>query len=197
MQELEKQERIKLASEAYSKFMDVILPGWEIDPNSKDTPNRVAKMYINELFEGLNSPEPQITTFENIEEYDGIVYQGDIVVKSLCSHHHMAFRGRAFVAYLPTKQSNIIGLSKLNRVVNYLSRRPQVQENLTKQIHDYLNKIIGDNKGVAVYIEAEHLCVSHRGVNQDSMMKTTRLSGCFLDDKDNAKQEFYSFINKK
>lgn len=196
--ELNDQERaikIQQATEAYARFMDVILPGWENDPNSQDTPKRVAKMYINELFKGLYDIEPKITTFDNIDKYNGLVFQGNIEVKSLCSHHHMPFKGKAYVSYIPSKETRIIGLSKLNRIVDFFSRRPQVQENLTTQIHDYIQKIIGGSLGVAVMIEAEHLCVSHRGILQPSSMKTAKLSGVFLEDDNRSRDEFYDFIN--
>jgi GTP cyclohydrolase I len=188
-----REEKIAKAALAYAMFMDEILPGWREDPNSRDTPKRVSKMFINELYSGLYSKELEITTFENTDQYSGIVFQGNIEVKSLCSHHNLPFFGKAFVAYIPSSIGRIIGLSKLNRIVDFFSRRPQVQENLTSQIHDYILEIIGDNKGVAVLIEAKHTCVSHRGIGQDSLMKTSKLSGVFINDID-ARTEFYKLI---
>lgn len=188
------EERLLEAEKAYAKFMDVVLPNWKEDPNSRDTPKRVAKMFINELWVGLSSEPPKTTVFDNVDGYTGMVFQGDIEVKSQCSHHHMPFIGVAHVAYIPSVHGKIIGLSKLNRIVEFFSRRPQVQENLTMQIHDYLNKILEKNRGVAVYIEANHTCVSHRGIGQNSIMKTAKLSGCFLDEA-SAKGEFYQFIH--
>ncbi|MFA5582740.1 MAG: GTP cyclohydrolase I [Bacteriovoracaceae bacterium] len=191
----EREDKINKAAIAYSKFMDVVLPNWKEDPNSKDTPKRVAKMFINELWVGLYGEEPKITVFENLDKYTGIVFQGNIEVKSQCSHHHMPFIGKAHVAYIPSKNGKIIGLSKLNRVVEYFSRRPQVQENLTMQIHDYLTKILGKNLGVAVVIEANHTCVSHRGIGQESTMKTAKLSGVFIEKDNDARSEFYQFVS--
>lgn len=188
-------EKLIAAEQAYAKFMDVVLPNWREDPNSKDTPKRVAKMFLQDLWKGLYSEEPVITVFENCEVYDGIVFQGNIEVKSQCSHHHMPFWGKAYVAYIPGESNRIIGLSKLNRIVEYFSRRPQVQENLTMQIHNFLQEILQDSKGVAVLIEAQHTCVSHRGIRQDSTMKTSKLSGVFLDNTDKSREEFYHFIN--
>lgn len=190
----EREQKINDATVAYARFMDHILPEWSNDPNSKDTPYRVAKMYINELYSGLYSPEPKITVFENIDTYDGIVFQGDIEVKSQCSHHHMPFFGKAYVAYIPGKSNKIIGLSKLNRIVEFFSRRPQVQENLTMQIHDFLNNILVDSPGVAVMIKAKHTCVSHRGIRQSSVMKTSKLSGVFLEKSNDVRDEFYKFV---
>lgn len=195
LNEEQRQLKIERAAQAYAKFMNEVLPGWENDPNSQVTPHRVAKMYVNELFAGLYGPEPKITTFENVDTYTGVVFQGGIEVKSLCSHHHMPFKGRAYVAYIPNEKGQIVGLSKLNRIVEFFSRRPQVQENLTMQIHDYVNEVIGDNTGVAVMIEAEHLCVSHRGIRQDSEMRTAKLSGVFIDDNSLSREEFYNFVN--
>lgn len=188
------EERLLEAEKAYAKFMDVILPKWEEDPNAVDTPKRVAKMFLKELYSGLYGEKPKITVFDNVDKYTGIVFQGNIEVKSQCSHHHMPFIGVAHVAYIPSIHGKIIGLSKLNRVVEYFSRRPQVQENLTMQIHEYLEKILGSSQGVAVYIEANHTCVSHRGIGQNSTMKTVKLSGSFLEE-DAARGEFYQFIH--
>lgn len=195
--ELNDQERaikIQQATEAYARFMDVILPGWENDPNSQDTPKRVAKMHINELLSGFYGPEPNVTDFPNTDDYEGIVFQGACDVKSMCSHHHAFFFGSAYIAYIPREKGKIIGLSKLNRIVDFYSRRIQVQENLTAQIHEAVNKIIGDNQGVAVVIRAKHTCVSHRGVNQDSEMQTAKLSGLFFTDQIGTRKEFYSMI---
>lgn len=190
----QRQAKIELAANAYAHFMDIILPGWQDDPNSKDTPMRVAKMYINELLMGFYGPEPKITSFPNTDSYSGIVFQGACDVKSMCSHHHAFIFGKAYIAYIPTEQGYIIGLSKLNRIVNYYSRRVQIQENLTEQIHNAVNEIIGENRGVAVVIRATHTCVSHRGVGQDSEMQTARLSGLFFTDQIGTRKEFYSMI---
>ena len=187
-------EQLKAAEEAYARFMDVVLPGWEKDPNSMDTPRRVAKMFLKELWSGLYD-KPPITVFENVEVYDGMVFLGNIEVKSQCAHHHMPFAGVAHLAYVPGPTNKIIGLSKLNRIVEYFARRPQVQENLTMQIHNYLRDILVDMRGIAVVIECKHLCVSHRGIRQDSTMKTSKLSGVYMEDGNNARNEFYRFIN--
>ena len=189
------QNKFKRIAKAYEKFMLEL--GLNLnDPNTKETPNRVAKMYIEDIFSGIYKDEPKITTFPNIDGYDGIVFQGNIEVKSVCSHHHCPFIGKAFVAYIPSKDGVIIGLSKLNRIVDWIARRPQVQENLTMQIHDFLNKKIINNQGIAIYIEAEHTCVSLRGIKQDSKMKTAKLSGKFFDDP-KTREEFYNFIKLK
>lgn len=178
----------------YGDFLTALGYNWREDTNMKDTPRRVAKMMLQEITKGSYCEPPKITTFENIGEYTGMVFQGNIQVKSLCSHHILPFIGKAHVAYIPKENSRIVGLSKLNRIVDWFARRPQLQEQLTTQIHNYLHELIGDSLGVAVVIEAQHTCVFLRGIEHDSIMKTSKLSGAFLDNSDNARTEFYNFI---
>ena len=194
LSEEEKQQMIKDAAEHYGRYMDALKIDWRNDPNSEDTPMRVAKAFVNDLAEGCYTKEPNITTFENVNEYDGMVFQGNIKVNSFCSHHHLPFIGNAHVAYIPTPKSKIIGLSKLNRTVEFFARRPQVQENLTMQIHDYIDDLCEGNLGVAVMISANHMCACVRGVKHDATMKTSKLSGEFMNYKSHARKEFYSFI---
>lgn len=184
---------LKKAEKAYGKFLDALDYQWKLDPNMEKTPFRVAKMYVKEITKGAYEQPPKITVFENVNKYPGLVFQGNIDVKSLCSHHMMGFFGKAHIAYIPNPEGKICGLSKLNRVVDFFARRPQVQENLTQQIAEYLEELLPDNLGVAVYIEAQHTCVSLRGVNQDSMMKTAVITGAFKDYPDTRK-EFYDNI---
>lgn len=179
------------AAKAYATFLDALKIDWRNDPNSMDTPHRVAKSFIGDLIDGCYTHPPKITAFDNINKYDGIVFQGNIDVKSICSHHHLSFIGKAHVAYIPGEK--VIGLSKLNRIVEWFARRPQVQENLTMQIHDYLNDVCEGNGGIAVMIECRHLCACVRGVKHDSTMKTAKLSGAFRTDT-SARNEFYEFI---
>ena len=189
----EKEKMIEEAAEHYGRYMTALGFDWENDPNSSDTPMRVAKAFVNDLAEGVYSKSPKITAFDNVNEYDGMVFQGDIKLHSLCSHHHLPFVGKAHVAYLPTPEGKVIGLSKLNRIVEFYARRPQVQENLTMQIHDHINDVCENNIGVAVMIEANHMCTCVRGVKHNSIMKTAKLSGKFKD-TDRAREEFYDFI---
>ncbi|MFA5754337.1 MAG: GTP cyclohydrolase I [Patescibacteria group bacterium] len=191
----ELQEIIKSAACAYEKFMDALKFEWRTDPHSADTPMRVAKSFVNDLFKGCYENTPQITAFENNEHYDGLVFEGGIPVKSMCSHHHLPFIGSAHVAYIPHKNGKVIGLSKLNRIVEFYSRRPQVQESLTMQIHDAINKIATNNLGVAVMISATHTCAWLRGIKHDGCeMKTSKLSGVFLDNTNLSRHEFYQYI---
>lgn len=186
------EQRIQDAAVAYGKFLDALGFDWESDPNMKDTPMRVSKMTVNELYSGIFHNAPNITSFDNVDEYNGIVFQGNIELKSSCSHHVLPFVGKAHVAYIPG--SKVIGLSKLNRIVDYFARRPQVQENLTNQIHSFIDKVCEGNEGVAVVIEANHMCACVRGVQHDSTMMTSKLSGAFKNNPD-TKHEFYEFIS--
>jgi len=189
----EKEIIIKNAEKAYGDFLTALQFDWENDPNMCDSPRRVSRMFVREIAKGCYDNPPKITVFDNVDHYDGMVFEGNITVKSMCSHHVLGFIGKACVAYIPDENGKICGLSKLNRVVDFFSRRPQVQENLTTQIHDYLNALIPGNKGIAVVIEAEHMCVKLRGVEHDSSMSTSKLSGLFLE-KPEVRKEFYDFL---
>ena len=194
LSDMEKQDMIQEAAEHYGKYMDALKIDWRNDPNSSDTPMRVAKAFVNDLAEGCYNKSPKITAFDNLDSYDGMVFQGNIKVNSFCSHHHLPFIGVAHTAYIPSTDGKIIGLSKLNRIVEFYSRRPQVQENLTMQIHDHINEVCEDNLGVAVMVSANHMCACVRGVKHDATMKTSKLSGEFMNYKSHARKEFYSFI---
>ena len=193
--EEEKQKMITAAAQHYGEYMTALGIDWKNDPNSSDTPMRVAKAFVNDLAQGCYMAPPKITAFDNLDKYDGMVFQGNIDVKSFCSHHHLPFIGKAHVAYIPSEDGKVIGLSKLNRIVEYFARRPQVQENLTMQIHDYINSTCTGNKGVAVMVEAGHLCACVRGVRHDSTMMTSKMSGAFIQDG-TTRNEFYRFVDK-
>jgi GTP cyclohydrolase I len=195
LSEEEKKEIINEAAVHYGNFLKSLrFENYLDDPNMADTPRRVAKAFIEDLYQGCYNAPPKITAFDNIDNYDGMVFQGNIDVKSTCSHHALPFIGYAHVAYIPSVDGKVIGLSKLNRIVEYFSRRPQVQENLCSQIAAYLNEVCEGNKGVAVVIEANHMCACVRGVRHDSTMMTSKLTGAFLNDA-SAKSEFYKFID--
>ena len=189
----ERDKMIQKAAEYYGRYMTALGFDWENDPNSSDTPERVARAFVKDLAQGVYSKPPKITAFDNVDGYDGMVFQGNIKLHSLCSHHHLPFVGQAHVAYLPTPLGKVIGLSKLNRIVEFYSRRPQVQENLTMQIHRHIDEVCEKNLGVAVMIEASHMCTCVRGVKHEGVMKTAKLSGNFFD-WEAARDEFYDFI---
>ncbi len=173
-------------------LFDKVLKELDIDVNSehfKDTPNRMARMYVNELFSGLYNKEPKFTVFSS--DSNEMVFLGGISVNSMCGHHFLPFRGTCSIGYIP--DGRLVGISKLARITNYFSRRPQVQEDLTSEIAEYLMDKL-EPKGVAVYIQAKHMCMSMRGAMEtNSIMKTTALRGCFLEDKTVA-EEFKSNI---
>ena len=193
-----KEEKLLMIEEAakhYGAYMTALGMDWKNDPNSSDTPMRVSKAFVNDLAQGCYDQPPKITAFDNLDKYDGVVFQGNIDVKSFCSHHHLPFIGYAHVAYIPSTSGKVIGLSKLNRIVEYFARRPQVQENLTMQIHEYINEVCEGNKGVAVMVSANNMCACVRGVRHNSTMMTSKMSGAFMDDPA-ARNEFYRFVDK-
>ena len=193
LSEQEKLAIIQDAAKAFGKFLDALGVDWKNDPNSSDTPNRVAKAYVNDLWAGRFNPMPAITAFP-ADDYDGIVFEGNIPLTSMCSHHHQAIQGRVHIAYIPGPGGKVIGLSKLNRVVEHFGRRGAIQEQLTVAIHNAVNTVCEDNIGVAVMIEATHNCVSCRGTKHaGASMKTSKLSGSFLNE-DSARAEFYEFV---
>jgi len=193
LSEPKKLKMIREAAYHYGEYMTSLGFDWENDPNSSDTPMRVAKAFVNDLARGVYNEPPKITAFDNVDGYDGIVFQGNIKLHSFCSHHHLPFIGYTHVAYLPTQEGKVIGLSKLNRIVEFYARRPQVQENLTMQIHNHINEVCEQNIGTAVMIEASHMCACVRGVKHDATMKTAKLSGVFKKSI-TAREEFYDFI---
>jgi len=139
-----------LAAKKFGEFLDALGCDWKNDPNSKETPTRVAKAYVNDLWAGRYNALPKITTFPNLE-YDGMIFQGNIPLISMCSHHHQTIMGRVHVAYIPKINQEIIGLSKINRIVEHYGRRGAIQENLTVRIHDSINSIIKSNKTIQLY----------------------------------------------
>ena len=190
----EKKAMIEKAALHYGEYMTALGIDWRNDPNSSDTPMRVAKAFVNDLAQGCYDAPPKITAFDNLDKYDGMVFQGNIDVKSFCSHHHLPFVGYAHVAYIPSAEGKVIGLSKLNRIVEYFARRPQVQENLTSQIAEFIDATCEGNKGVAVVIQANHMCACVRGVRHDSTMMTSKMTGAFMNDA-STRNEFYKFID--
>lgn len=184
---------IEEAAKKYGEFLNALGYDWENDDNMKKTPFRVAKMMFKEITSGTYEPAPRIATFPS-SGYTGIVSQCNIEVKSLCSHHFLPFVGVCHIGYVPVEGGKVVGLSKLNRIVHWFAKRPQLQEQLTKQIHDYLQEVLGDTLGIAVYIKAQHMCVSLRGAEDDSTMVTNYCSGCFMDNKLNSRDEFLRII---
>jgi len=168
------QEKKKKIAVLFEEIMDVL--GLDLtDDSLKGTPERVAKMYIDEIFSGLNPKnKPKVALFENKYQYNQMLVEKDITFYSNCEHHFVPIIGKAHVAYISS--GKVIGLSKLNRIVQYYAKRPQVQERLTNQIAEELKGILG-TKDVAVIIDAKHLCVSSRGIKDDTSATVTAYYG--------------------
>lgn len=175
-------DETKLAGieEHFRQIMELV--GMDLtDDSLQDSPTRVAKMYVNEFFWGLNPDNfPKCTAVENKMQYDEMVLERNISVISCCEHHFVTINGMAHVAYIPNKR--VLGLSKLNRVVEYFSRRPQIQERLAEQIFHSLTYIL-ETQNVAVVIDAEHFCVKARGIQDPhSSTVTSKLGGLFKEE---------------
>jgi len=161
------------------------------DDSLSGTPRRVAKMFVQEIFGGLNPKNlPKLSTFENKYEYGQMLVEKNITLYSTCEHHLLPIVGKAHIAYV--SKGNVIGLSKMNRIVDYYARRPQVQERLTRQIVQALQSALG-TKDVACVIDAKHLCVNSRGIRDvDSSTVTSEFGGSFNNLE--VKQEFLDYI---
>jgi len=191
--EMDDDLKIELIQKHFKEIMLIL--GLELSDDSlKGTPNRVAKMFVKEIFSGLNpSNKPSIRLFENKYRYNEMLIEKDITLFSYCEHHFVPIIGKAHVAYI--SNGKVIGLSKINRLVQYYSKRPQVQERLTVQIAQALKEAL-NTEDVAVVIDAAHLCVSSRGVKDTaSSTITAHYSGKFLNDQ--TKNEFLTFIQQK
>tara|TARA_B100001769_G_C22099638_1_gene593472 strand:- start:224 stop:904 length:681 start_codon:yes stop_codon:yes gene_type:complete len=184
------QEKISLIRDNIEKILHTI--GMDLNDDSiKGTPDRVAKMFINEIFSGLNPKnKPKSSTFENKYKYGEILIEKNITLYSTCEHHLLPIYGKAHVGYI--SNGNVVGLSKMNRIVDYFSRRPQVQERLTLQIVEELQKVL-NTKDVACVIDAKHMCVNSRGINDISSSTITSEFGGKFKNKQ-TKREFLDFL---
>lgn len=191
--ELSEEAKIEAISGHFREIMQVL--GLDLSDDSlAGTPRRVAKMYVQEWFRGLNPAyHPEVRLFENRYQYQQMLVERDITLFSCCEHHFVPIIGKAHVAYLPGE--HVVGLSKLNRVVQYFARRPQVQERLTRQIAEELKNSLGTDD-VAVLIEADHLCVMSRGVNDTSSSTLTAEYGGAFGQDASLRQEFLRLIGK-
>ncbi len=187
MSDEEKKYRI---AEHFEQIMDIL--GLDLNDDSlKGTPDRVAKMYVDEIFSGLNPKnKPRVALFDNKYQYNEMLVEKNITLNSNCEHHFLPIYGVAHVAYISS--GKVIGLSKLNRIVQYFAKRPQVQERLTNQIGNELMKLL-DTRDVAVIIDARHMCVSARGIEDNTSSTVTSFySGKFKDDS--RKSELHNYI---
>ena len=183
-------EKIELIKKDVEKILNTL--GLDLtDDSLKGTPNRVAKMFVKEIFGGLNpAKKPSSSTFDNKYKYNEMLVEKNIVVYSTCEHHLLPIVGRAHVAYI--SKGTVVGLSKMNRIVDYFAKRPQVQERLTIQIVQELQKVLGTDD-VACVIDAKHLCVNSRGIRDiESSTVTAEFGGKFKDDI--TRKEFLNYI---
>ena len=190
----EKGKIIDKAEKAYGQFLDALGCDWRNDPNSMETPRRVAKAYVNDLWKGRYEVPTEITAFPS-DGYEGIILERDIPIVSMCSHHHQAILGKAHVAYVPGQDGKVIGLSKLNRIVEHYARRGAIQEQLTVAIHNAISEVCENNVGVMVVVHSFHNCVSCRGIKHfGASMVTSEISGVFGDHNKTAKQEVMDML---
>lgn len=163
------------------------------DDSLKGTPHRVAKMFIQEIFSGLNpANKPKISVFENSYNYDKMLVEANISFNSTCEHHFLPIIGKAHIGYVSS--GKVIGLSKLNRIVDYYSRRPQVQERLIMQIFNDL-KFVLETDDVIIVMEAKHLCVSSRGIKDESSFTSTIQYGGIFNEKEN-RNDFFNLMQQ-
>ena len=190
----EVEELINNGAKAYEAYLDALGFDWRNDPNSSDTPRRVAKAYVFDLWKGRYEDMSDITSFPS-DGYDGIVIERNIPLTSMCSHHHQTIGGVVHIGYIVGENGSVIGLSKLNRIVEHFGRRGAIQEQLTAAIHQAVDKVCEGNKGVIVTVVASHNCVSCRGIkHQGAAMVTTKASGVFIDNTNQARQEFFDSL---
>jgi len=190
LSDLTNEEKKKRIEKNFKEIM--ITLGLDMNNDSlKHTPNRVAKMYVDEVFSGLNpNNKPEVKLFDNEYKYDEMVVIKDITLYSFCEHHFMPMIGKAHIAYFPNNK--VIGLSKINRIVQYFAKRPQLQERLTVEIAENLREVLCI-ENVAITIKAEHLCVAARGIKDiQSSTVTSKYLGIFQ--ADNIKKEFLNRI---
>lgn len=190
--DIDRKDKIEKIESHFTEIMKTM--GLDLSDDSLiDTPKRVAKMYVNEIFWGLDYEAfPKCTTVDNKMKYDEMVIERNVNVQSNCEHHFVVIDGVATVGYIPKQK--VLGLSKINRIVEYFSKRPQIQERLTEQIYHALQYIL-DTDNIGVVIEAQHYCVKSRGVEDvGSSTVTSKLGGCFKTDP-SVRAEFMNIVN--
>lgn len=190
---LSEEEKMVTIERHFRAIMDTL--GLDLtDDSLKGTPKRVAKMYVQEIFSGLNpANKPKVALFDNKYQYNQMLVEKDITFYSNCEHHFVPIFGKAHVAYI--SNGKVIGLSKLNRIVQYFAKRPQVQERMTMQIAKELQKVL-QTEDVAVIIDAKHLCVSSRGVQDNNSATVTSFYGGKFENEI-SRQELFKYIELK
>tara|TARA_Y100000034_G_C6897203_1_gene413950 strand:- start:2098 stop:2751 length:654 start_codon:yes stop_codon:yes gene_type:complete len=175
----------------FQKVLESLKIDTENDHNTQETAKRVAKMMVREVFAGRYEPKPRITSFPNATAYDELYLTGPIKIRSTCAHHFQPIVGNAWVGVFPGK--NVIGLSKFNRLVDWVASRPQIQEEMTVQIADIIEQET-HAEGVAVVIKAEHMCLTHRGVKEHESDMTTSVVRGSLRNEESQKREFFTLL---
>lgn len=191
--ELTDERKMEVVAEKFREIMETI--GLDLtDDSLNGTPRRVAKMFVQEIFSGLNpANKPVASVFENKFKYSEMLVEKNIKVNSTCEHHFLPIYGKAHVAYFAS--GKVIGLSKINRIVDYFARRPQVQERLTVQIANDLKKVL-NTEDVAVVIDADHMCVSSRGI-KDGCSSTVTAKYCGKFNDRSVRDEFLKYLDLK
>ncbi|WP_200975981.1 GTP cyclohydrolase I FolE [Echinicola sp. 20G] len=192
--EMDDELKMELIEKHFKEIMHVL--GLDLtDDSLSGTPRRVAKMFIQEVFSGLDPKnKPDVKLFENKYKYSEMLVEKDITFFSHCEHHFVPIYGKAHVAYI--SNGHVIGLSKINRIVQYFAKRPQVQERLTMQIGNELKEILG-TEDVAVVIDAHHMCVSSRGVKDISSKTVTSFYSGKFDKEETTRKEFMQYVSMK
>ncbi len=189
--QLRSEVAIKMAEVLKSLVIDT-----DNDHNTNDTANRVAKMFIKEVFAGRYNVQPEVTEFPNVEHLNELMIVGPITVRSACSHHLCPILGRVWIGVMPNEHSNLIGLSKYARLCDWIMTRPQIQEEAVLQLANILQEKVKPD-GLAIVMEADHFCMNWRGVkDMDSKMTNSVMRGSFLKDP-NLRREFLSLLTKK
>ena len=175
----------------FQKVLDALLIDTTNDHNTQETAKRVAKMLVREVFAGRYEPKPRVTSFPNANQYDELYVTGPIKIRSTCAHHFQPIVGNAWIGVFPGK--NVIGLSKFNRLVDWIASRPQIQEEMTVQIADLIETET-QAEGIAVVVKAEHMCLTHRGVKEHESDMTTSIVRGSLREEETQKREFFNLL---
>jgi len=176
--------------EAFQSVLDALVIDTENDHNTKETAQRVAKMYVNEVFKGRYFKAPKVTDFPNAKQLNELYTIGPITIRSACSHHFVPIMGEAWIGIVPSER--VIGLSKFNRLADWIMSRPHIQEEAVVMLADTIEKMVKP-EGIAVVVRAKHYCMTWRGVKDNSTMTNAVMRGIFMD-KPHLKSEFYETI---
>jgi GTP cyclohydrolase I len=185
LSENERQILTSMAAKKIEELFDVLLIDHKNDHNTRETPSRVAKMLVEETLRGRYCAPPTITEFENVTGYDQLIVMGPIHIRSTCAHHMMPIYGHAIIGVVPSQTGSIIGISKYDRIVDYVASRLQIQEELVKQIEQHIVSVTGP-RGLAVRVNAVHMCKCHRGIKstRSSRMVNSSYYGSLSSDSD-------------